>query len=200
MELALGIIGTLLAVLALAGERIKRPRLEVRAHAWDRSGDPPWDFLVVRIHNRPVANWIGWLFTRRSAEACRVSLTFQHALADTPSIDQMAGRWSAAPEPISWGEGGPRPDPAALPNTYRHSVDTTAPGEEVAVARTLEGRAFAFSSESYLHARWERPGWDLLPGRWHLTVRVAASDATTSQALEFEVASDGSLSWLPPID
>lgn len=199
MELALGILGTVLAIVALAGEWIKRPSLEVEPHRWDRRGDPPWDFLVVRIHNRPASRWIGWLFTRRSAEGCRVSLTYQHALADEPSIDQIPGRWSAAPEPISWGEGGPRPDPGALPNTYRHNVDTTSPGEEVAIARSLEGRAFAFSSESYLHPLWERPGWDLLPGRWHLTVRVASSDVTTSRALEFDVARDGSLSWVPPL-
>jgi len=116
-----------------------------------------------------------------------------------PALTRSLAVGAPLPSQFLGCSDGPRPDPAALPHSYRHNVDTTAPGEEVAVARTLGGNAFAFSSESYLHPHWERPGWDLLPGKWNLIVRVASSDATADQHLRFTVAKNGTLAWDPPL-
>jgi len=73
-------------------------------------------------------------------------------------------------------------------------VATVGPGEEVAVARTSGGEAYAFSSESYLH-NWRRPGWKLDPGGWTVTVRASSSDAEVARQFRFEVLSDGALTW-----
>jgi hypothetical protein len=195
--LVIGALGLALAVVALLGGVAERPRMEVRPAPWAGTGQFPWDFLVVRVFNRPMPRWIGWLFSRHSAEGCHASLTFSAARHDVATIDQIPARWSAAPEPISWLESGPRPDPSKVPNSYRLDVPVGEPGEEVAIARTYRGEAFAFSAESYLHHDWRHPGWELAPGRWEVHVRVKSADAEGSARLPFDVSAEGALSWAP---
>ena len=196
----IGALALLLAIVALAGERLKRPKLEIQPARWAGHGQFPWEFLVVRVFNRPLPGWIGWLFTRRSAEGCEVSLTYIRERETDPTIDQIPGRWSAAPEPLSWQGGREVPDPTKVPDSYRLDVPTTGPGAEVAVARSRNGEAYAFSAQSYMHPSWRRPGWELPAGRWRLIVRVASSDATASEEFWLEVAADGALSWSPLVE
>lgn len=192
----IGALGLLLALVSLGGEVVKRPRLDVRPARWAGTGQHAWEFLVVRLHNKPATPCIAWLFTRRSADGCRASLTFTTEGESRPAIDQIPARWSAAPEPISYQpDGRAIPDPTLVPNSYRLDVAADTVGEEIAVARSMNGSVYAFSAESYLHG-WRKPGWELKPGQWTLLVRTTASDASLQGRLSFEVAEDGSLRWL----
>jgi hypothetical protein len=193
--LILSIVALALSAYALVGERLQRPKLEIRRATWEGEGEVPWSFLVVRVFNRPLGPPRSLIFSRRTAADCQTSLTFTRAGELEPSIDQIPGRWSAVEEPLMTVPGGAVPDPQALPRTYRLSIGTSGAGEEVAVARTRDGEAFAFSSESYLYAGWRKPEWELAPGAWSLTVRAAASDATSEETFSFRVADDGGLAW-----
>lgn len=192
-----GVAALILALVALLGERVKRPRLEIEAADWEGRGAFPWEFLAVRVSNRPTPGWIGWLFARDSAAGCQVSLTFIAGGAATPAIDQIAARWSAAPEPLNWNVQPPTPDPSKVPLSYRLDVPVDASGEEIAVACSRDGKVFAFSAESYLYSGWQHPEWELAPGRWRVVVRARSADSEGMRSLALEVSDSGTVRWVP---
>lgn len=190
----LAVIGVVLATLALALpigiERLRRPRLVVRAGEWSPREDLPWEFVVIGVANEPLTGFLGHLFTRQSAEGCEVSLTFTREGIIKPPIYRLPARWSGHPEPYRLtpaGVSGGQPrlvpmfDHALVPPSYRWDVAPTGRPEEVAVAVRRDGEAHAFSAESYAYDRWRKGEWKLEPGNYQVAVRAGAAGAEAAR-------------------
>lgn len=60
-------------------------------------------------------------------------------------------------------------------------------GEQIAVAILRDGKAFAFSTESYEHAGWENPAWRLERGKtYRIVVRVHGSGIQQERKFKLE--------------
>jgi hypothetical protein len=203
IALALGAIA-----LTVAVERLKRPRLEIKAGDWPHPA--PWKFAVVHVINHPEMPWPFGFLTRSSAEGCRVTLEFrEHA---SPEVAfSLPGRWSSRPEPgtpvavpqqalgrgalsASVGVSGTA-TPELLPEVVRifdpalatesQSLDVAASPdyEEVAVAVLAQsGAAYAWGAESQRFPQWDNPAWKLnQPGQYDVTVKLRASGVTAER-------------------
>jgi hypothetical protein len=153
LGIGLAALGVFLAcaalVLAVAVERLKRPRVEITPSRFVPSEPVPWTFAAVCVFNRPgMPRAFGWL-ARRSAEGCGVTLEFRLAGRADLALPPVAARWSSRPEPAS----SPIiiPDPGA--NAFSvlaasASVGASAVGKEAGViiarlfdpARAVESR------------------------------------------------------------
>jgi hypothetical protein len=113
---------------------------------------------------------------------CRASIEFlKGGMSVLGPID---ARWSGAPEPKDLSE---------YPLSYRWDLAATGQPEQIAIARTDGRVAHAFSADSYSYADWQKPEWLLDPGEYDVVVRLAATEAETSEEFLLIVSRNGRL-------
>jgi hypothetical protein len=181
----MGAIGTGLAIvgiwLVFAVERSRKPLVSIEP------GQRYWPdaspFVHVAVLNSRPHGWLGRCFQGSTVTNCRASIEFRRAGIDV--LGPIPGRWSGAPEPTHASE---------FPNSYRWDLAATGQPEQIAIARTQDGVVHAFSAESYAH-RWQRPGWKLEAGEYEVVVRLAATEAETSESFRLVIGEDGRM-WL----
>jgi len=185
LSLVIGLLGLLLAILSIllvfAVERAKAPRVRIEAghRYWAQA-----PFVHIAISNHRPSGWLGRCFTGTTVTNCRASFTFVRSGVEV--LGPIDGRWSGSVEPIT---------PRDFPDSYRWDLAATGHPEQIAIARTENGVAHAFSAASYAYPRWQRPEWKLEPAEYDLVVRLAATEAQAHATLRLIVGTDGQL-WL----
>lgn len=182
--LVLGLLGVVLGLVSIALvfaiERARAPKLVIEA------GDRHWPsdsglFAHIAVSNCKPNGRLARFFHGTTVTNCRVSLEF---VRDGVSVlGPIPGRWSGASEPQS---------PADFPDSYRWDLAATGEPEQIAIARTADGVAHAFSAESYVY-EWKRPGWELDPGTYDVVVALAATEAMARATLRLVVTGAGAL-------
>lgn len=183
--LILGVLGAVLAVLSIwlvfAVERARAARIVIEpGHRYWSSSSP---FAHIAIINPRPAGWLGRRFRGVTATNCRVSLEFLRS--SVTILGPIDARWSQAAEPR---------DGRDIADSFRWDLAATGQPEQVAIARTQDGVAHAFSAESYAH-HWQKPDWLLEPAEYDVVIRVSATEAEATRTVRLVVGTRGEL-WL----
>jgi hypothetical protein len=73
----------------------------------------------------------------------------------------------------------------------QQDVGASQEGEEVAVAILRDGKAFAFSTESYAYSEFGKPEWELTRGTtYYIIVRVRGHNAQGQEEFKLEYLDD----------
>jgi hypothetical protein len=171
-------IGSVILVFAI--ERAKRPRVAIELGQQHWSSPSPFAHVAV-LNTRPTG-WLGRHFGGVTVMNCRASIEFLKGKVSV--LGPLDARWSGAPEPNT---------PSEYPLSYRWDLAATGQPEQIAVARTGDGVAHAFSAESYSYENWQKPEWLLDPGEYKVVVRLAATEVEASEIFRLIVASNGRL-------
>jgi hypothetical protein len=171
----LGIIGIVWLVLDVTlFPVLRKPKLEVRTRPWKPREPVPWRFAVVDIRNSSPPRWAPFL-TRETASDCRVEIQFyRQDKAATPPIE---ARWSDRPEPFRLSPDPysrtlvPVPAPELIPDSRWYDLPADDRWREVAVAVLLDGEAYGWGAESYLHG-WRNPDWKLERGDYEVRLSI----------------------------
>lgn len=213
IAIILSVIAVVVAVVVpFTVEALKRPQLEIKALQWSSSGPTRWTFAAVVIRNKPLWPPLSRLLARHSAEGCVVDIDYFRCGTGERVLDTVPGRWASHQEPIrSFPYAGKAPGPPAggardsgtdadyhaHANIYDPTLDpreqdiaVSSSGEEVRVAILREGKAFAFSTESYACDAFGNPNWALDHGTYRVEVNVRGSGISCKRSFKLEYFSE----------
>jgi hypothetical protein len=184
VALILSIVSLVVAIagviLVFAVERARKPRVAIEPGQGHWPSPSP--FAHVAVLNKRPKGWLGRHFGGVTVTNCRASIEFLKGGVSV--LGPIDARWSGAPEPK---------DSSEYPLSYRWDLAATGQPEQIAIARTDGRVTHAFSAESYSYASWQKPEWLLDPGEYDVVVRLAATEAETSEMFRLIISSNGRL-------
>ena len=166
-------------VIVLWIERQRRPHLSMEVgipgtiDEADLLKRTPTTFLHVRIRNRNVPRWIGWVYNGEPALSCSAWVAFHHLDGHQVFAKEMTARWTETPEP-EVQQFKVADKMAARVTNVQNTVDIP-PGDsaqiDVVSRIKADQECFGWNNESYLY-NWRHPAWRLDKGRYIARVRV----------------------------
>jgi hypothetical protein len=207
IAIILSVIAVVVAVVVpFTVEALKRPQLEIKALRWSSSGPTRCTFAAVVIRNKPLWALLSRLLARHSAEGCVADIDYFRWGTGERVLDTVPGRWTSHQEPIrSLPHTGEAPAPGsgidgdyhAHANIYDPTLDpreqdiaVSSSGEEVRVAILRDGKAYAFSTESFAYDSFGNPKWALDHGTYRVEVSVHGSGVGHKRSFKLEYFSD----------